>query len=82
MSDKIMLLDGHSLLNRAFYGLPDLTNAEGKHTNAVLGFLNIMLRYVISPISSCEMMKRRGILYKRCFFVFGNPRENSRINRR
>ena len=42
MSDKIMLLDGHSLLNRAFYGLPDLTNAEGKHTNAVLGFLNIM----------------------------------------
>ena len=30
MSDKIMLLDGHSLLNRAFYGLPDLTNAEGK----------------------------------------------------
>lgn len=33
MADKIMLLDGHSLLNRAFYGLPDLTNAEGKHTN-------------------------------------------------
>lgn len=28
MADKIMLLDGHSLLNRAFYGLPDLTNAE------------------------------------------------------
>lgn len=44
--NKIMLLDGHSLLNRAFYGLPDLTNAEGKHTNAVLGFLNIMLRYM------------------------------------
>ena len=44
--NKIMLLDGHSLLNRAFYGLPALTNAEGKHTNAVLGFLNIMLRYM------------------------------------
>lgn len=44
--NKIMLLDGHSLLNRAFYGLPVLTNAEGKHTNAVLGFLNIMLRYM------------------------------------
>ena len=29
MSDKIMLLDGHSLLNRAFYGLPDLPNADG-----------------------------------------------------
>ncbi len=46
MKNKIMLLDGHSLLNRAFYGLPNLTNAEGVHTNAVLGFLNIMLRYV------------------------------------
>ncbi len=46
MADKIMLLDGHSILNRAFYGLPDLTNAEGKHTNAVLGFLNIILHYI------------------------------------
>lgn len=46
MPDKIMLVDGHSILNRAFYGLPNLTNAEGIHTNAVLGFLNIMLRYV------------------------------------
>lgn len=46
MPDKIMLLDGHSLLNRAYYGLPELTNAKGQHTNAVLGFLNIMLRYV------------------------------------
>lgn len=46
MSDKIMLLDGHSLINRAFYGLPDLTNAKGQHTNGVLGFLNIMLRYI------------------------------------
>ena len=44
MKEKIVLIDGHSILNRAFYGLPDLTNAEGLHTNAVLGFLNIMLK--------------------------------------
>ncbi|MCH5275586.1 MAG: DNA polymerase I [Lachnospiraceae bacterium] len=44
MSEKIVLIDGHSILNRAFYGLPDLTNAEGLHTNAVYGFLNIMFR--------------------------------------
>ncbi len=43
MSDKIVLIDGHSILNRAFYGLPDLTNSEGLHTNAVYGFLKIML---------------------------------------
>ncbi len=41
---KIVLIDGHSILNRAFFGLPDLTNAEGLHTNAVYGFLNIMFK--------------------------------------
>ncbi len=44
MGSKIVLIDGHSILNRAFYGLPDLTNAEGLHTNAVYGFLTIMFR--------------------------------------
>ncbi len=44
MSQKLVLIDGHSILNRAFYGLPDLTNSEGLHTNAVYGFLNIMFR--------------------------------------
>lgn len=44
MSEKILLIDGHSILNRAFYGIPDLTNADGLHTNAVLGFLNIMFK--------------------------------------
>ena len=43
---KLVLIDGHSILNRAFYGMPDLTNSEGKHTGAVLGFLNIMFRIV------------------------------------
>lgn len=44
MSEKIVLIDGHSILNRAFYGIPDLTNGEGLHTNAVYGFLNIMFK--------------------------------------
>ena len=44
MSEKIVLIDGHSILNRAFYGVPDLTNAEGLHTNAVYGFLNILFK--------------------------------------
>ena len=44
MAEKIVLIDGHSILNRAFYGVPDLTNAEGLHTNAVYGFLNIMFK--------------------------------------
>ena len=44
MSEKIVLIDGHSILSRAFFGIPDLTNSEGLHTNAVYGFLNIMLK--------------------------------------
>lgn len=44
MAEKIVLIDGHSILNRAFYGVPDLTNADGLHTNAVYGFLNIMFK--------------------------------------
>lgn len=44
MSGKIVLIDGHSIINRAFYGVPDLTNAEGLHTNAVYGFLNILFK--------------------------------------
>lgn len=44
MREKIVLIDGHSILNRAFYGVPDLTNAEGLHTNAIYGFLNIMFK--------------------------------------
>ena len=44
MADKIVLIDGHSILNRAFYGVPELTNSQGLHTNAVYGFMNIMFK--------------------------------------
>lgn len=44
--NKILLIDGNSILNRAFYGVPDLTTADGRHTNAVLGFLNIILKVI------------------------------------
>ena len=39
--EKILLIDGHSIVNRAFYGVPPLTNSDGLHTNAIYGFLNI-----------------------------------------
>ena len=43
---KLMLVDGNSVLNRAFYGVPPLTNSKGVYTNAVYGFLNILLRHI------------------------------------
>lgn len=44
MQGKLVLIDGHSILNRAYFGVPDLTNSQGLHTNAVYGFLNIMFK--------------------------------------
>lgn len=46
MTEKIMLIDGNSIVNRAFYGVPLLTNAEGRYTNAVYGFLNILFKLI------------------------------------
>ncbi len=44
MSEKLVLIDGHSILDRAYQVLPDLNNSEGLHTNAVYGFLNSMFK--------------------------------------
>ena len=43
MENKLLLIDGYSIASRAFYGVPDLTNSQGIHTNAVYGFINILL---------------------------------------
>lgn len=43
---KLLLMDGHSILSRAFYGIPELTNSRGLHTNAVYGFLNILFKII------------------------------------
>ncbi|MCR5099294.1 MAG: DNA polymerase I [Lachnospiraceae bacterium] len=44
--EKLLLIDGHSILNRAFFGMPPLTTRSGIHTNAVIGFLNIMTHFL------------------------------------
>ncbi len=46
MGKKILLIDGHSIMNRAYYGLPLLSNSKGVHTNALLGFLNILTKAI------------------------------------
>lgn len=53
MREKLLLIDGHSILNRAFYGLPDLTNSEGLHTNAVYGFLTILFKTIEEEQPDC-----------------------------
>lgn len=44
MSEKILLIDGNSIINRAFYAMPLLTNKNGEYTNGVYGFLNIFFK--------------------------------------
>lgn len=42
--EKLLILDGNSLMFRSFYALPELTNAEGVHTNAIYGFLSMLFK--------------------------------------
>ena len=44
--EKLVLIDGNSLINRAFYAMPILTSKDGKFTNAVYGFMNMFTRMV------------------------------------
>ena len=42
--ERLLILDGHSLMYRAFYALPALTNSDGIYTNAVYGFTSMLLK--------------------------------------
>lgn len=44
--NKLLLIDGNSIMNRTFYGIPDMTTNDGRHTNAIYGFLNIILKVI------------------------------------
>ena len=44
--NKLLLIDGHSILSRAFYGVPMLSNNDGIPTNGVFGFLNIFFKEI------------------------------------
>ena len=46
MRDKLLLIDAYSIICRGFYALPLLANSKGLHTNAVLGFLNILYKTI------------------------------------
>ncbi|MEK5475455.1 DNA polymerase I [Paenibacillus sp. FSL R5-0407] len=44
--EKLILIDGNSIIYRAFFAMPPLTNSSGLHTNAVYGFTNMLLRLI------------------------------------
>ena len=62
---RLLILDGNSLLNRAFYAVPLLSNSEGTHTNAIYGFTNMLfkMREDIKPdYIVCTFDKKAGII--------------------
>ena len=50
---KLMVLDGNSLVNRAFFGIKLLTTKDGRYTNAIYGFQNILLNLFSEDDNRC-----------------------------
>ena len=42
--DRLILLDSNSLINRAYYALPNLTNHDGQYTGAIFGYMNMLIK--------------------------------------
>ena len=63
---KLMVIDGNSIVNRAFYGVRMLTNSEGTPTNAVFGFLNILNKLLAdeSPDALCVTFDLKGPTFR------------------
>ena len=63
---KLMILDGNSVINRAFYGVRPLTTREGLYTNAIYGFLNILEKLVKEeePDALCVAFDLKGPTFR------------------
>ena len=46
MVKRLIIIDGNSIINRAFYALPDMSNSEGLKTNAIFGFVRMMFKII------------------------------------
>ena len=56
---KCMVIDGNSIINRAYYGIRPLTNREGLYTHAVFGFLTTLLRLNGGRTAGCPVRHLR-----------------------
>lgn len=67
---KLMAIDGNAILTRAFYGVKDLTTADGRHTNAIYGFLKIMGRVLKeeNPDALCVAFDVSSDTFRKCMY--------------
>lgn len=77
--DKLLLLDGHSILARAFYAVPTLTSPDGTHTNAVAGFLSILFKFLNEEkpryIAAAFDLDRRKLIRTRKYPAYKGTRK-------
>ena len=61
---KLLVLDGNSILNRAFYGIKVLTTKAGDYTNGIYGFLTMLNKLLeeTAPFLSRALLLRQGTL--------------------
>ena len=57
---KLLVLDGNSIANRAFYGIKILTTKDGRPTNALVGFLNILMRLTAEDVRAADPQAAEG----------------------
>ncbi len=67
---KFLIIDGNSIINRAYYGIRPLTTKSGQPTNAVYGFLNIIFKYIEDekPDGVCAAFDLKGPTFRHEFF--------------
>ena len=67
---KFLIIDGNSILNRAFYAVRALSTKDGRPTNAVFGFLNILFKYIESekPDGVCAAFDLRAPTFRHKFY--------------
>ena len=63
---KLMVIDGNSIINRAFYGVRPLSTRDGQPTNAIYGFLNILLKLLSeeAPDGLCVTFDRKAPTFR------------------
>ena len=69
--ERILLIDGNSIMNRGYYGLPLLANKDGIYTNALLGFFNILSKTVseVDPDYLCVAFDMKAPTFRHKIFT-------------
>ncbi|MDE6189089.1 MAG: DNA polymerase I [Clostridia bacterium] len=68
--DRLILLDSNSLINRAYYALPNLTNHEGQYTGAIFGYLNMLVKIIgtYNPTHVIATFDRKAPTFRKAMY--------------